>query len=230
MLASQSWARALLEGVVIVGSILLAFGVQAWWDARQEAELVDRGLRAILEELSVVRRQVVEDIPYSQSAFDNAERLLASLDSVADGAALTVPDTVLAALFWDYVLDAPTSMVGSFTSSGRLDALRSIELQRALLEWLSLIEDQRDDQTRTSQFGVVELRPFLRSHFEVRNAQRVELAEHDPSGSTRLQSTQELRNLVEWQRRWLWRLKGQDVALRLHGEKLDSLVRLELVF
>ena len=30
------WLRVLVEGVVIVGSILLAFGLQAWWDGFQE--------------------------------------------------------------------------------------------------------------------------------------------------------------------------------------------------
>ncbi len=30
------WLRVFVEGVVIVGSILLAFGIQAWWDERQE--------------------------------------------------------------------------------------------------------------------------------------------------------------------------------------------------
>ena len=27
------WLRVFVEGVVIVGSILLAFGIDAWWDA-----------------------------------------------------------------------------------------------------------------------------------------------------------------------------------------------------
>jgi hypothetical protein len=30
------WLRVLIEGVVIVGSILLAFGIDAWWEGRQE--------------------------------------------------------------------------------------------------------------------------------------------------------------------------------------------------
>ena len=32
------WRRVFVEGVVIVGSILLAFGIQAWWDGLQERE------------------------------------------------------------------------------------------------------------------------------------------------------------------------------------------------
>jgi len=32
------WLGVFVEGVVIVGSILLAFGIDAWWDGRQERE------------------------------------------------------------------------------------------------------------------------------------------------------------------------------------------------
>ena len=31
------WLRVFVEGVVIIGSILLAFGLQAWWDGVQLA-------------------------------------------------------------------------------------------------------------------------------------------------------------------------------------------------
>ncbi len=36
MKAQIPWLRVFVEGVVIVGSILLAFGLQAWWGERQE--------------------------------------------------------------------------------------------------------------------------------------------------------------------------------------------------
>ncbi len=36
---SIPWPRILVEGVVIVGSILLAFGIDAWWDGVQERAL-----------------------------------------------------------------------------------------------------------------------------------------------------------------------------------------------
>jgi len=36
--AQIPWLRVFVEGVVIVVSILLAFGLQAWWDRVQEAE------------------------------------------------------------------------------------------------------------------------------------------------------------------------------------------------
>ncbi len=32
------WPRFVIEGVVIVASILLAFGIEAWWENRQERQ------------------------------------------------------------------------------------------------------------------------------------------------------------------------------------------------
>jgi hypothetical protein len=37
MLSRFAWSRVVLEGLVIVVSILLAFGIDAWWDRRQAA-------------------------------------------------------------------------------------------------------------------------------------------------------------------------------------------------
>ncbi len=36
MKAQIPWLRVFVEGVVIVGSILLAFGIDAWWEGVQE--------------------------------------------------------------------------------------------------------------------------------------------------------------------------------------------------
>ena len=41
------WARVLVEGVVIVASILLAFGIDAWWEQRQDREEERRILQAL---------------------------------------------------------------------------------------------------------------------------------------------------------------------------------------
>ena len=47
------WLRVFVEGVVIVGSILLAFGLQAWWDElgrRDQEQMLINGLSEDLRE------------------------------------------------------------------------------------------------------------------------------------------------------------------------------------
>ena len=46
------WLSVFVEGVVIVGSILLAFGLQAWWEGRQQSAHSDQTLNTMLADLS----------------------------------------------------------------------------------------------------------------------------------------------------------------------------------
>ena len=46
-----NWIRLGIEGVVIVASILFAFGLQAWWDHRKDAETERQMLIALESEL-----------------------------------------------------------------------------------------------------------------------------------------------------------------------------------
>ena len=57
------WLRVGVEGVVIVGSILLALALQAWWDGAQE----NQDERAPLGEL---RATLIEDLEGVVQAFD----------------------------------------------------------------------------------------------------------------------------------------------------------------
>ncbi len=45
------WLRVFVEGVVIVGSILLAFGLQAWWEGRQERAMEAEYLTRLVGDL-----------------------------------------------------------------------------------------------------------------------------------------------------------------------------------
>jgi hypothetical protein len=68
------WGRVLVEGVVIVASILLAFGVDAWWAERAEK-------RAEREELANVRQELASLIRDTnvRTALASWERLLTNV-------------------------------------------------------------------------------------------------------------------------------------------------------
>ena len=50
MRTSIPWPRVIVEGAVIVVSILLAFGIDAWWEGRQERAEEGRYIAALLDE------------------------------------------------------------------------------------------------------------------------------------------------------------------------------------
>lgn len=49
--APLAWSRLLVEGLVIVVSILLAFAIDAWWDDRQQAEEAGLQVERVIAEL-----------------------------------------------------------------------------------------------------------------------------------------------------------------------------------
>ena len=232
------WVRITAEGVAIVVSILLAFGIQAWWERAEERRDVREALQAVLGELDAAR----EDLEFAgrnhQRRLSNTEVLLAILESSQMDETLVVSDTLLVGLFGQSVSEPPTAVVGAFISSGFIDQLSSGDLRRSLLSWIPLVEDQRDDEVTSREFQAGELQPYLRAEFDVISAQRQRMGlggdpDREPSatvgrGDTEIRSTMRFRNLVSWQLRWLRLNTRQSGELVRHGEDLDGMVRAEI--
>ncbi len=121
------WLRIFVEGAVIVLSILLAFGIQAWWDGFQEreeerevligleAEFVD--LQARLQSLTATNRRRAELV----------ERFLS--DSVPKLEGLAVDSAFRAATVVN-VLDQGGAL-DALLSSGRLELIRDRDIPSA---------------------------------------------------------------------------------------------------
>ena len=137
----------LIEVGVIVGSILLAFAVDAVWDARGEA----RDEAAVLE---AIRSDMRSNLQRIDSHFVRREQVSARLDLFLEST-----PTALAALS----PDSAVSLLGGLTASGpftpsggalrtsNLSLLDDVELRSLLGAWQSMAE------------GVVEDAPFLTS-------------------------------------------------------------------
>ena len=77
------WTRVLLEGVVIVGSILLAFGIDAAWEERQEREDTERHLRALIREVRQTQDEIrfeIQGVERSRSGTADVLELMRSGD------------------------------------------------------------------------------------------------------------------------------------------------------
>ena len=68
-----NWKRLALEMVVIISSILMAFGIEAWWSGQQEQEELD----ALVELLRA-------DIAANIADFERLNRLENDLDAIAE--------------------------------------------------------------------------------------------------------------------------------------------------
>lgn len=82
-----SWRRILVEASVIVGSILLAFGIDAWWDARMELAEEQRYLEGLDAEFT-------ENIDILESVIARHEQfagLFDRLQAMSDDEVLAIP-------------------------------------------------------------------------------------------------------------------------------------------
>lgn len=64
--SGRSWSGALLDILLIVASILIAFALDAWWDGRQRASIEHEALLALSGELRASRAELDSVIAYNR--------------------------------------------------------------------------------------------------------------------------------------------------------------------
>ena len=70
------WSRVLIEGAVIVGSILLAFAIDAAWDQRQEDARTDRQVSALIQELAQTKSELMTRAQGAESSSEGSAAIL----------------------------------------------------------------------------------------------------------------------------------------------------------
>ncbi|MEM9300879.1 MAG: hypothetical protein AAGE01_02140 [Pseudomonadota bacterium] len=139
------WRRLLVEGGTIVVSILLAFAIDAGWEARNERQ-EERDLLASLtadfrmnrEAAAATRARHVENF----DRFVRFQRLssaeLARLDEVQVAA-------IYRSFAAPWTFDPLRGTLDTLISSGKFGLIRDSELQRALIAFLNLRADSEED-------------------------------------------------------------------------------------
>ena len=89
--------KTLRDGALVIASILIAFGLEAWWEDRGLRRDLSSDLISVREQLQSVRESVQSQARRSQRIVDVGNGLLARLASEGESAVVTVPDTVV---FW----------------------------------------------------------------------------------------------------------------------------------
>jgi hypothetical protein len=133
--------------VVIVASILLAFGIEAWWDGRRERENEVEILQSIRTEMqdNLLSLQGQED---SHRLWrDSALELLEVARSQAPLPSDQVMDSlVFGALITAFSWNPSQGAITSALSSGGLALVQNSELRAMLASWSGLIDDLVEDE------------------------------------------------------------------------------------
>jgi len=159
---SRRWGRVGAEGLLIVLSILLAFGIEAWWSERGDR-------RAEVEALHGLRDDFVDNLGRLASARsehveirDASVRLLAMTGpDVNPTVSDLVMDTLVMALIGGPRVFPVTATYDALIASGRIELLESAALRRELARWSTAIADLQEEEREAFNQMDQRLLPFL---------------------------------------------------------------------
>ena len=161
MSGSRQWLRVIVEGGVIVGSILLAFGIDAAWAERGES-------RWEVEQLALIEREFEANLEHSSRVglvhANTAESLTQIRDwarSVPAGTSRRVPATQARLLIQWRTSEFSLGALEALVSSGDLGRLGSSELQLELLNWRTGLDDVREKESLAQTFVEQVITPTL---------------------------------------------------------------------
>ena len=178
--ASQiPWAKVAVEAAPIVGSILLAFAIDAWWEDSQSEQQEAQILEALLEDL-VTKRDRLE------SQRTRISKIRASANSLLQASAEgndSLDSGSIDILIGDIcVINQPASwsfpLLRSIVEGGQLVVISNIELRTMLVDWHESFALVQAAVARDLAFYDVHLIPFLNANVsmpQILNASRQKL-------------------------------------------------------
>jgi hypothetical protein len=135
------WNRLLLEGVVIVASILLAFAIDAWWDERQDRQAESNQLLSIAAEIESNAERIREKLDVLAVADEAAKKFI----SWAGPEPRPVEQKELADTFLQmYGIGAFALLRGAserYLSGGRINTVRHDNVRKAIADWYAAGDD-----------------------------------------------------------------------------------------
>lgn len=156
------WGRALVEGGVIVASILLAFAIDAWWDGQQERSEEERVLVSLRDEFEAKRPALEAAAQVHELVLEAATRVLELTGPSPRLPPPTELDTLVQNLLRDWTYNDRRGALNAATGSGQLSIIRNEALRTTLAAWPGEVEDVEEEELK----GRIEVRdhlaPFLR--------------------------------------------------------------------
>ncbi len=153
MTQPRRMTQMISEAALIVGSILLAFWIDAWWDQRQAREAESAALESLRIEADQNRAKLDTIIATNQADLERIDWFLRSTG--VELRALS-PDSVaswLGAISITWTYDADLSATHLFLDSSSPVTERGREVRAWAAEWTRVLEDSREEKATLWELG-----------------------------------------------------------------------------
>ena len=165
------WKRLTVEAAAIVGSILLAFAIDAWWSARQLDQEEQQTLRQLQAEFQTNAALLAERRGRHEVFFEACETILSLTGPEGEDLLIYLEDVRSAidtiTRWWTY--DPQMGVLAGLTQSGGLRIISSDQLRNALASWPSKVQDLVEDEIHAQEFTAGLLEPYLNENLAIRN-------------------------------------------------------------
>ena len=196
-LAPRSLARGIAEVVIVVLGILIAFGLDSWWDARKAAAWERVELQSLREEFTA-------NVEHIGNVLGAHEKTVAGVESIFEfaagtpGATSVFPDTVLTLMITWRTSEIATGTLDALLASGDLGKLRNPELRRDLAGLKAWVLDAQEKEVLARDFIEFVITPALLGQelLAPAYAARPPWGSAFPSRSVELDASAELRDLA----------------------------------
>jgi hypothetical protein len=219
------------ELLVVVGGILIAFSLDAWWDGRKLVRWETGQLQALHDEFS---RNLSQFESMEQNHGRAAESVFSMLMKVSEapvGTELVFADSVLYHLVNWRTTDVFTGTLDALLASGQLNQISDAGTRRLLAEWPAELEDALEDEQLARDFLVHAMAPRLAGEGVMFRAYTAHLGRRWPEvlevpRDVTVRSSVALRDLLAERLRHLRYNEGSSVELQSKIRLiLDSLER-----
>jgi len=159
----------LLEGIVIVASILVAFALDASWANYQESRVEQRILGELKEEFESAKARIEISIAELEAVIEASLELANSLGIEKIALSPDTAEDLAFRILGFNTLEVPTSVVDSIVASGQVRLISNNELREKLAEWPAYISDVRENhewhRLETDEYLI----PYLAKYLSIRD-------------------------------------------------------------
>lgn len=157
-----SWARILAEGSAILVSILLAFGIQAWWEERQERATETDLLSRLHAEFSTNLARIDERTFYRTVLLQGEELYTQIKEARKEGhETIMVSGYTLKWFAYAPTYEADTPILDGLLRGGQLEIVEDRNVQSVLATWERELRDYTSFAVRARRYADELLLPAL---------------------------------------------------------------------
>jgi len=159
------WSRIIVEGAVIVASILLAFSIDAWWDNKQQHDAERVALENLLEDLKSKEELLIEMNRFSQAIVESINVLLRIGTGQQEKPSSARIDQLIGDTWWEsndaLWESAPMNLL---VAGGNLSLITNPQLVQELGSLQVAMDRVRNHYRKDQQFHLEIMTPFIMSH------------------------------------------------------------------